>query len=87
MSYEMRWTQRAPTKPGFYYWQGGSLTGLQVAVVQVTAFRDSSIPLEACELRADGWINAPERGSATAWGGRWAGPLPQPLRAAMTETP
>ena len=74
----MQWTRATPTKPGFYYWQGGRLFGLQVAVVQVTAFRDKTLPLEACELRGDGYANAPATGRASDWGGRWAGPLPQP---------
>jgi hypothetical protein len=75
----MQWTKEPPTKPGFYYWQGGRLSGSEVAVVQVTAFRDRTIPLEACELRgADDFANAPAKGAAAAWGGRWAGPLPQP---------
>jgi hypothetical protein len=74
----MKWTRTPPSAPGFYYWQGGCLTGLQVAVVQVTAFKDATIPLQACELRQDGWRNAPERGPVSTWGGRWAGPLPQP---------
>lgn len=74
----MGWTKSAPTKPGFYYWQGGRLEGDQVAVVQITEFTDKTIPLEACELRIDGWKNAPGRGPAMHWGGWWAGPLPQP---------
>jgi len=74
----MKWTNTPPTKPGFYYWQGGHLTGLQVAMVQVTAFKDASKPLEASELRDGGFANAPGRGPAARWGGRWAGPMPQP---------
>lgn len=74
----MKWTKTPPTKSGFYYWQGGHLTGLQVAMVQVTAFKDATKPLEACELRADGFANAPECGTVKNWGGRWAGPMPQP---------
>ena len=73
----MQWTRTPPTWPGFYYWQGGSLTGAQVAVVQVTAFKDKAIPLEACELRANGFVNARGNGPVKDWGGRWAGPLPQ----------
>lgn len=74
----MRWNGTPPTKPGFYYWQGGRLVGRQVAVVQVTAFKDATKPLEACELRPDNYVNAPPTGPVTAWGGSWAGPLPQP---------
>jgi len=76
---DMRWKRSPPTKPGFYYWQGGNLTGLQVAVVQVTAFKDASRPLEARELKtSENYTNAPKTGPASSWGGRWAGPLPQP---------
>ena len=74
----MKWTRTPPTLPGFYYWQGGHLTGLEVAMVQVTAFKDETKPLEACELRQEGYANAPERGTVASWGGRWSGPLPQP---------
>lgn len=77
----MSWTETPPTSPGFYYWQGGALRGHEVAVVQVTAFRDASLPLEAAELLVDDQIghrNAPAKGPAESWGGRWAGPLPQP---------
>jgi hypothetical protein len=75
----MKWTRTPPTRPGFYYWQGRELTGLQVAVVQVTQFKDPAIPLEANELCvAPCWKNAPPAGPAKSWGGRWAGPLPQP---------
>ena len=74
----MKWTRKTPTVPGFYYWQGRHLTGDQVAVVQLTAFRDPTIPLEATELRGNGYVNAPDRGPALSWGGFWAGPLPQP---------
>lgn len=81
----MQWTRTPPTEPGFYYWQGGQLTGAEVAVVQVTAFRDKTIPLEACELRADDdFATAPNRGAASGWGGWWAGPLPQPYRKRLT---
>ena len=74
----LQWTSEPPSAPGFYYWQGRRLSGKEVAVVQVTAFRDASIPLEATELRGNGWANAEERSPAHTWGGRWAGPLPQP---------
>lgn len=74
----MKWTNQTPTRPGFYYWQGGRLTGMEVAIVQITAFRDPTIPLEAAEMRINGWANAPEVGPANKWGGRWAGPFPQP---------
>lgn len=74
----LQWTSKSPSAPGFYYWQGRRLSGKEVAVVQVTAFRDASIPLEATELRGNGWANAEERSPAHTWGGWWAGPLPQP---------
>lgn len=76
----MKWTKSAPTRPGFYYWQGPHMTQLEVALVQVSAFKDPTKPLEASELREDsGFSNAPRRGPVWAWGGRWAGPLPQPF--------
>ncbi len=74
----MGWTKQAPTKPGFYYWRGGRLEGNQVAVVQVTAFVDKTRPLRAEEMTIDGYKNAPASGPVNEWGGRWAGPLPQP---------
>jgi len=74
----MGWTRQAPTKTGFYYWQGGGLTGNQVAVVQVSAYRDKTLPLLAAEMCIGGYKNAPNDGPAKDWGGRWSGPLPQP---------
>lgn len=79
----MAWSYATPTKPGFYYWQGGRLTENQVAIVQVRAFRDSNIPLEAeelCTAQYGGrqFKNAPATGPVAFWGGRWAGPIPQP---------
>lgn len=75
----MQWTRTAPRRPGFYYWQGGALTGDQVAVVQVVAFKDETRPLEANELLiSPNWTNAPPTGPVGDWGGHWAGPLPQP---------
>jgi hypothetical protein len=74
----MGWTNVIPTKPGFYYWQGIRLTGNQVAVVQVSEYKDKSRPLLAQELCVGGYKNAPVDGPAENWGGRWSGPLPQP---------
>ena len=75
----LKW-QAAPTGPGFYYWQGGKLHGNQVAIVQVTAFRNPSIPREAELLYSDSMERmAPKDGPAFTWGGRWAGPIPQPV--------
>ncbi len=73
----MGWTNKPPTEPGFYYWQGGRLTGRQVAVVHVSAYHDKERPLVAKELYTQGYKNAPKDGAAKDWGGKWAGPLPQ----------
>lgn len=78
----MSWTAELPTKPGFYYWQGGRLIGQQVVVVQISAFKDASKPLVAEELCTStmglAYKNAPKTGPVKDWGGRWAGPLPEP---------
>lgn len=74
----MGWTKNTPTETGFYYWQGGDLVGREVAVVQVSAYQDKERPLLAQELCAGGYKNAPKYGPAKDWGGKWAGPLPQP---------
>ena len=75
----MGWTKAAPTKPGFYYWKGGRfLHGCQVAVVQVSAYKDSERPVLAQEMCIGGYKNAPADAPAEKWGGVWAGPLPQP---------
>lgn len=75
----MGWTKTAPTKPGFYYWQGGKLIGDQVAVVQVSAYKDRERPVLAQEMCIGGYKNAPADAPAKEWGGIWAGPMPQPL--------
>lgn len=74
----MGWTKTAPTKPGFYYWQGWRLSGDQVAVVQVSAYKDHERPVLAQEMCIGGYKNAPADAPAKEWGGIWAGPLPQP---------
>lgn len=80
---DMRWKRSPPTTPGFYYWQGGHLTGRMVAVVQVSAFKDRTREMEARELLIDpGHPNAPQSGPVSSWGGIWAGPLPQPVFSA-----
>lgn len=75
----MQWKRDLPTKPGFYYWQGGILRGDQVEIVQVSKYanRDGFLAQrlglgyqrgdqDSCELdeMPRGW---------------WAGPLPQPF--------
>lgn len=72
------WTRQIPTKPGFYYWQGGRLEGLRVAIAQVTGRHNPELPLLVSELCANGFKNAPHDGVVESWGGIWAGPLPQP---------
>jgi hypothetical protein len=74
----MTWTRSAPSRPGFYYWNGLHLSSEQVAVVQVSGFKNQSRELEATELLVSGWKNAPPDGPVSTWGGFWAGPLPQP---------
>ena len=69
------WSHNHPTKPGFYYWQGGLLSGLQVAVVQVSLHRNGE--LSVSELMVDGIRNGPVSQRLADFGGRWAGPLPQ----------
>lgn len=74
----MEFRKEAPVKTGFYYWQGGHLTGNQVAVVQVSAYQDKDRPLLAQELCYNGYKNAPADGPAKDWGGKWSGPLLAP---------
>ncbi len=64
----MGWTKTAPTKPGFYYWRGGRLSGDQVAVVQVSAYKDRERPVLAQEMCIDGYKNAPADAPAKEWG-------------------
>jgi len=73
----IRWRPEAPTKAGFYYWQGNSLTGSEVAVVQVTARRDGTFTVVEL-LDESGYRHCPVTKDPAAWGGNWAGPLPQP---------
>lgn len=89
---DMNWTNETPKKTGFYYWQGGNLKGKEVAVVQVTAFVDKNRPLQAeelCTTRPSGMAfkNAPLTGPAEAWGGMWAGPLPEPDKTELNNCP
>lgn len=74
----MAWTKQVPTTPGFYYWQGMKLSGDEVAVVQIRAYKDQRRPVLAQEMCIAGCKNAPSDGPAKDWGGRWSGPLPQP---------
>lgn len=74
----MKWVTSTPTKPGFYYWQGGTLIGNQVAVVQVSKRKNEKLPMLAEELCVGGFKNAPADGPVDTWAGIWAGPLPQP---------
>lgn len=75
----MTWTTEVPTKPGFYYWQGGGMTGDEVAIVQVNAFRDKTRELEGDELLlSQGSVRRKKHLPVSEFGGRWAGPLPQP---------
>jgi hypothetical protein len=72
----MQWTRQPPTEAGFYYWQGNGLMGLQVTVVQVNALRSGAVT--ARELVLD-YRHAPTLPEPADWGGKWAGPLPQPI--------
>lgn len=73
------WKTAVPKTPGFYYWQGDDMTGDEVAIVQVTAFRNKSKPLDGNELllSVDG-TRRPKKMPVSEFGGKWAGPIPQP---------
>lgn len=82
----MGWTTKPPDRDGFYFWQGGRLHGDEVAVVQVTAYKDRCRPLLAQELCIRGYKNAPPDSPAQDWGGRWAGPIPPPRQFPVSPT-
>lgn len=55
------------------------MTGDEVCIVQVNGFRDKKKELEGDEmLLSQGSIRHPRHLPVSQFGGRWAGPLPQP---------
>lgn len=77
----MKWTDKRPDQPGFYYWQNQELRNISpnaVRVVQVSKYAQRpGFHAEALQgrLRSEPSFSC-DLGDEPA--GRWAGPLPQP---------
>ena len=77
----MRWTEKRPTEPGFYYWQNGELQRHSpdaVRVVQVSKYKNRA-GFHCETLVTEGSLGPRfncDLGNEPA--GRWSGPLPQP---------
>lgn len=78
----MRWTNKRPTKGGFYYWQNTelrSISEMAVRVVQVSKYKNRD-GFNCHTLTRMGEALPPvfdcDLGAEPA--GCWAGPLPQP---------
>lgn len=75
----MVWTTAVPVRAGFYYWKGDGFSCDEVAIVQVNAFRNPKMALEGDELLLSrGSVREPRCCPVSEFGGKWAGPLPQP---------
>jgi hypothetical protein len=80
---ELYWSNKKPTTPGFYYWQGENLKSQEVAIIQVYGFKDKNRPLEAKELSFRNHHNTYNFTALKEWSGIWAGPLPQPKNTCL----
>jgi hypothetical protein len=65
----LKWTDKKPTKPGFYFWRYNSKCGHFVA--EVIAVKDKSLALWFCGGDAGS-------GEVKEIPGQWAGPIKEP---------
>jgi hypothetical protein len=77
---KMEWTFALPKTAGFYFWQGDMLKGKEVGIIQVTSFRDETLPLHGDLLvLSSGGVIKPKHGNIAIFGGgKWWGPIQTP---------
>lgn len=70
---------KAPECPGFYYWQGDSLSGRQVLIIQISKYKNRpGLHAEALCSDYDRQNHMPVSSDPYNWCGKWWGPIPEP---------